>query len=65
MYDAIDAVERTLAGGTELDDVTVMQRLLAAGKLLGRRIEGRFFDAGLVSGYMEATAEYGGAATIA
>ncbi len=65
VYDAIDAVERTLAGGTELDDVPVMQRLLAAGKLIGRRIEGRFFDVGLVSGYMEATAEYGGAATIA
>jgi UTP-glucose-1-phosphate uridylyltransferase len=42
-----------------------MQRLLSSGKLTGRRMEGRFFDVGLVSGYMEATAEYSGAASIA
>ena len=64
-FDAIDAVERTLPEGAELDDVPVMQRLLSAGRLTGRRIEGRFFDVGLVSGYMEASAEYGGAASIA
>jgi UTP--glucose-1-phosphate uridylyltransferase len=64
-FDAIDAVERTLPEGAELDDVPVMQRLLSSGKLTGRRMEGRFFDVGLVSGYMEATAEYSGAASIA
>ena len=65
VFEVIDEVERTLAEGAELDDVPVMQRLLAAGKLTGRRIRGRFFDVGLVSGYEEATAEYGGAASIA
>jgi UTP-glucose-1-phosphate uridylyltransferase len=64
-FDAIDAVERTLAAGAELDDVPVMRGLLAAGKLIGRRIDGRFFDVGLVSGYVEATAEDSGAASIA
>lgn len=65
VFEVIDAVESTLPEGAELDDVPVMQRLLAADRLIGRRIQGRFFDVGLVSGYMEATAEYGGAASIA
>ena len=65
VFDAIDAVEKTLPSGAELDDVPVMQTLLAAGGLTGRRIDGRFFDVGLVSGYAEAAAEYGGAAAIA
>lgn len=64
-FEAIDDVEASLASGAELDDVPVMQRLLAAGRLTGRRIEGRFFDVGLVSGYVEAAGEYSGAATIA
>jgi hypothetical protein len=62
-FDAIDTVERTLAPGAELDDVPVMQLLLAKGTLTGRRILGRFFDVGLISGYEEASAEYGGAPT--
>ena len=65
VFDVIDDVESTLPEGAELDDVPVMQRLLAAGRLTGRRIRGRFFDVGLVSGYVEATAEYSGAASIA
>lgn len=65
VFEVIDNVERALADGAELDDVPVMQQLLAAGRLTGRRIQGRFFDVGLVSGYVEATAEYGGAASIA
>lgn len=64
-FEAIDEVESQLAEGAELDDVPVMQKLLAAERLTGRRILGRFFDVGLVSGYEEATAEYGGAASIA
>jgi len=64
-FEVIDHVERMLAPGAELDDVPVMQRLLANGRLTGRRITGRFFDVGLVSGYVEASAEYGGAASIA
>src|SRR5690606_39166266 len=42
LFDAIDAVERTLAAGTELDDVPVLQRLLSRGRLIGRRMRGRF-----------------------
>lgn len=55
VFDAIDAVERELPAGAELDDVPVMQRLLAAGRLVGRRIRGRFLDVGLPQGYEEAT----------
>jgi UTP-glucose-1-phosphate uridylyltransferase len=64
-FDVNDDVDAALSDGAELDDVPVMQSLLAAGRLTGRRIRGRFFDVGLVSGYVEATAEYSGAASIA
>jgi UTP-glucose-1-phosphate uridylyltransferase len=53
-FDAIDDVERTLPPGAELDDVPVLQRLLARGRLVGRRMRGRFLDVGLPSGYEEA-----------
>lgn len=53
-FTTIDAVERTLPAGAELDDVPVMQRLLAEGRLVGRRMRGRFLDAGLPQGYDEA-----------
>lgn len=62
VFRVIDEVERTLAAGAELDDVPVMQQLLKEGKLTGRRINGRFFDVGLVSGYEEAVAVYNSAA---
>jgi hypothetical protein len=39
-----------------------MQRLLAAGLLTGRLIEGLFFDVGLVSGFEEASVEFESAA---
>jgi len=64
-FDVIDEVERALEPGAELDDVPVMQNLLAHDSLTGRRMRGRFFDVGLISGYEEATAEYGGSASIA
>ncbi len=51
-----EEVERTLAPGAELDDVPVMQRLLSRGRLIGRRIRGRWLDVGLPSGYEEANA---------
>lgn len=54
VWPAIDAAERALAPGTELDDIPVMQRLLARGRLIGRRMRGRFLDIGLPSGYEEA-----------
>ncbi|MGE5750295.1 MAG: sugar phosphate nucleotidyltransferase [Gemmatimonas sp.] len=59
VFDVIDAVELSLPSGAELDDVPVMQHLLSAGGLTGRRIRGKFFDVGLISGYEEATREYG------
>lgn len=55
-FDVIDAVERTLQAGAELDDIPVMQRLLESGELIGRRIEGRFLDVGIPEGYAEANA---------
>lgn len=54
VWPVIDAAERALAPGQELDDVPVLQRLLAAGRLVGRRIRGRFLDVGLPAGYEEA-----------
>jgi UTP--glucose-1-phosphate uridylyltransferase len=55
-FDVIDDVERTLPSGAELDDIPVMQRLLAAKRLVGRHIRGRFLDVGLPDGYAEANA---------
>jgi hypothetical protein len=49
-------VERTLHPGMELDDIPVLQRLLAAERLVGRRIRGRFLDVGLPDGHAEANA---------
>ena len=56
VFDVIDEVERSLAPGAELDDVPVLQRLLAARALVGRRLRGRFLDAGLPAGYAETQA---------
>jgi UTP--glucose-1-phosphate uridylyltransferase len=53
---AIDEVERELTPGAELDDVPLMQRMVARGRLTGRLIEGRFLDVGLPAGYLEADA---------
>jgi UTP--glucose-1-phosphate uridylyltransferase len=53
---AIDDVERTIPKGAELDDVPLMQWLLAHGALQGRVIDGQFLDVGLPSGYEEANA---------
>jgi UTP-glucose-1-phosphate uridylyltransferase len=64
-FEAIDAVDRELPEGVELDDIPVMQSLLASGRLTGRVMSGRFFDVGLVTGYEEATAEYSGTTSIA
>jgi UTP--glucose-1-phosphate uridylyltransferase len=53
---AIDAVEKMIPPGAELDDVPLMQWLLARGALQGRVIDGQFLDVGLPSGYEEANA---------
>jgi hypothetical protein len=58
----IDEVDRSLAPGAELDDIPVLQRLLARGRLTGRRIRGRFLDVGLPQGYAEADALLAGVA---
>lgn len=58
-FDAIDAVERALPPGAELDDVPLLQALLARGTLVGRVMRGRFLDAGLPAGYAEARAALG------
>ena len=50
----IDEVDRTLSHGRELDDIPVMQKLLARGKLTGCRMRGDFLDVGLPTGYLEA-----------
>lgn len=55
-FGAIDEVERALPAGRELDDVPVMQRLLAHDRLTGRLVRGRFLDVGLPDGYREADA---------
>ncbi|MDQ3557072.1 MAG: sugar phosphate nucleotidyltransferase [Gemmatimonadota bacterium] len=56
VWAAIDETDRALAPGAELDDVPVMQRLLGRGRLIGRRIRGRFLDVGLPQGHAEAEA---------
>jgi UTP--glucose-1-phosphate uridylyltransferase len=53
---AIDVIERTIPPGAELDDVPLMQYLLARDALLGRVIDGEFLDVGLPAGYEEANA---------
>jgi len=53
---AIDVIEKHIPAGAELDDVPLMQWLLARGELQGRVIDGEFLDVGLPSGYDEANA---------
>lgn len=55
VWAAIDAVAAALKPGTELDDIPVLQHLLAAHRLVGRRMRGQFLDVGLPAGYEEAT----------
>lgn len=64
VFAVIDEVERSLQPGAELDDIPVMQRLLARGRLVGRILDGRFLDVGLPAGYDEAEAFYASAASV-
>lgn len=59
VFSVIDEVERRLARGAELDDIPVMQALLAAGRLVGCLLEGRFLDTGIPAGYQDAIALLG------
>jgi UTP-glucose-1-phosphate uridylyltransferase len=54
LFDVIEAVDRALPSGAELDDVPVLQRMLAGGRLVGRRMRGRFLDLGLPEGFAQA-----------
>jgi UTP--glucose-1-phosphate uridylyltransferase len=54
VWSVIDAVERTLPPEAEVDDIPVLQQLLAAHRLIGRRMRGQFLDVGLPAGYAEA-----------
>jgi UTP--glucose-1-phosphate uridylyltransferase len=54
LWATIDEVERSLPQGVELDDIPVMQTLLARDRLTGCLIEGRFLDVGIPAGLAEA-----------
>ena len=54
-FGIIDEVERTLEPGRELDDIPVMQVMLALGELRGRVLRGMFLDVGLPEGFREAS----------
>ena len=54
VWPVIDDVERGQDANLELDDIAVLQRLLANRRLVGCRIRGTFLDAGLPSGYAAA-----------
>lgn len=58
IFEEFDEVARTLAGGAELDDVPVMQRLAARGALAGVVSEARFHDVGVPEGYREAVVDF-------
>jgi UTP--glucose-1-phosphate uridylyltransferase len=58
-FDIIDEVERSLARGRELDDIPVMQAMLARGALRARVLRGTFLDVGLPEGFREATEKLG------
>jgi UTP--glucose-1-phosphate uridylyltransferase len=57
-FNVIDDVDAGLSAGSELDDVPVMQRLLAAGELTGCLIRGDFLDVGLPAGYHAADGRF-------
>jgi UTP-glucose-1-phosphate uridylyltransferase len=54
-FAVIDAVERSLEPGRELDDIPVMQLMLANGALRGRVLRGTFLDVGIPEGFREAS----------
>ena len=54
-FAVIDAVEQSLEQGRELDDIPVMQVMLASGALRGRVLRGTFLDVGLPEGFREAS----------
>jgi UTP--glucose-1-phosphate uridylyltransferase len=55
VWGVINDAAAALPVGAELDDIPVLQHLLAAKRLVGRRMRGQFIDVGLPAGYEEAT----------
>jgi UTP--glucose-1-phosphate uridylyltransferase len=58
-FEIIDEVERALEPGRELDDIPVMQLMLARNALRGRVLRGTFLDVGLPEGFREAQERLG------
>jgi len=58
VFDALDAINRTLPPGAELSDVPLLQRLVQQGALRALVSEARFFDVGVPEGYREAVAAF-------
>jgi UTP-glucose-1-phosphate uridylyltransferase len=56
VLEEFEAVGRTLPAGAELDDVPVLQRLAAAGRLAGVVCAATFHDVGVPDGYRNAVA---------
>lgn len=54
LFDLLEAERARLAPGQELDDVPVLQRLAAAGRLVGVLLRGTFYDLGIPEGYAAA-----------
>jgi UTP--glucose-1-phosphate uridylyltransferase len=54
LWEAIERADRSRGDAAELDDVPVLRDLLGRGRLLGRRIRGRFLDVGIPDGWREA-----------
>jgi UTP--glucose-1-phosphate uridylyltransferase len=56
LWEAIERADAARTPGEELDDVPVLRDLHARGRLLGRRMRGRFLDVGVPAGWREADA---------
>jgi UTP--glucose-1-phosphate uridylyltransferase len=58
IFREFDEVARTLAPGTELDDVPVLQRLAHRRALAGATSTAKFFDVGVPEGYRDAVCSF-------
>jgi len=56
LWEAIERADAARAADAELDDVPVLRDLFARGRLVGRRMRGRFLDVGVPDGWREADA---------
>ncbi len=58
VLDELQALDRELPPGAELDDVPLLQRLARRGALAGVVNRARFYDVGVPEGYRDAVAAY-------